>query len=186
MPRPRTGIIVAATAVLLAACNVTPARDFPREQQIDLERFMGRWFVIAHIVPFATDNGYNIVERYEQTKPGVIATTLTYRDGSFDGELKKGTPTGFVVDGTGNAVWGMQFLWPFEAQYVISHVDDGYNTTIVAREDRDYVWIMAREPGIPESQYRSLVTRVERLGYDTDELRRVPQQPMNKRGPLSK
>ena len=53
---------------------------------------------------------------------------------------------GTVVPGTGNAVWGMQFIWPIKAEYVISYLDAGYSETIIARSKRDYAWIMARTP----------------------------------------
>jgi len=40
----------------------------------------------------------------------------------------------------------MQFLWPFKAEYLIAYVDPDYSETIIARNNRDYVWIMARTP----------------------------------------
>ena len=53
---------------------------------------------------------------------------------------------------------------------------DDYSDTIVARNKRDYVWIMARTPTLPEARYRQLVAEVAAMGYDTSRLRRVPQQ----------
>ena len=51
----------------------------------------------------------------------------------------------------------------------------------MARDKRDYVWIMARTPQIDETTYETLVQRVGDLGYDTSKLRRVPQQPLDER-----
>ena len=56
-----------------------------------------------------------------------------------------------------------------------------YETTIVARSKRDWVWIMARRPQIDEATYQGLVQRVEALGYNISQLRKVPQQPLNRR-----
>ena len=80
---------------------------------------------------------------------GTIDTTFTFRKDGFDGELKRYTPRGFVRDGTGNAVWGMRFVWPIKADYRIAWLDRDYTLTVVGREARDYVWIMARRRRSP-------------------------------------
>jgi len=59
------------------------------------------------------------------------------------------------------------------------YVSDRYEHTIVGREARDYVWIMARTPEITNSDYQALLAIVERQGYDTGKLRRVPHGRKN-------
>ncbi|MDX1609168.1 MAG: lipocalin family protein [Halofilum sp. (in: g-proteobacteria)] len=171
----------AGLALALGACSVMPPQEFPRAERVDLERYMGTWYVIAHIPARAERNAYNAIERYEQVEPGVIATVFTFREGAFDGEAERMEPTGYVLEGTGNAVWAMQFFWPLRFEFTISHVSPDYDTTIIARSARDLVWIMARTPMIPESTYDDLVARVASLGYDVSKLRRVPQQPLDQR-----
>lgn len=168
----------------LGACSVMPSKGFPREHDVNVDRYMGPWYVIAHIPPSVTSDSYNSIERYSEGENNRIDVRFTYREGSFSGEKKKKTPTGFVIPDTGNAVWGMQFFWPLKMQYVISYVSPDYQTTIVAREKRDYVWIMARTPRIDDATYQALVKRAGALGYDTSKLRRVPQQPLNQRDDL--
>ena len=168
----------AGLPLALTACSVLPPADFPRAERVDLERFMGTWYVIAHIPARAERNAYNAIERYEQVEPGVIRTVFTFREGGFDGERERMEPTGYVVEGTDNAVWAMQFFWPLRFEFTISYVSSDYDTTIIARSARDMAWIMARTPEIPATTYSDLVRRVEALGYDTTELRRVPQQPL--------
>ena len=90
------------------------------------------------------------------------------------GEAKVMNPKGFVIPGTNNAIWGMQFVWPIQAEYVIVYVDADYQQTIVGRSARDYAWIMARKPRIAESDYRAHLARLKALGYDIQQVRRVP------------
>jgi apolipoprotein D and lipocalin family protein len=68
----------------------------------------------------------------------------------------------------------MQFIWPIKAEYLIAHLDKDYTQTVIARNARDYVWIMARTPKISEEDYKKLTTLVNNLGYDMTKLRRVP------------
>ncbi len=137
---------------------------------------MGDWYVIACIPTFIETEAYNAIESYQLEKDGSINTTFVFRKGGFDGPKKRYNPRGFVVENTGNSVWGMQFLWPFKSEYIIAYLDQDYNNTIIARNDRDYVWIMARTPIINDSLYQELTKKVANLGYDLSKLRKVPHQ----------
>jgi apolipoprotein D and lipocalin family protein len=90
--------------------------------------------------------------------------------------LKTYHPRGFVRDTTTNATWGMQFLWPFKAEFLITHLDEQYTQTVIGRTARDHVWIMARTPTMPEADYAALVAQLRTQGYAVEQLRRVPQQ----------
>jgi apolipoprotein D and lipocalin family protein len=134
---------------------------------------MGRWYVIATIPTRLERGAVDSTECYAPAPDGTIKTTFRYRDGT-DPTAKTLTARGFVREGSANAVWGMQFVWPIKAQYVIAWVDPDYQTTIVARDKRDYVWIMARGPEVTTAQYTSLVQRITQMGYDPHALVRVP------------
>ena len=142
---------------------------------VDLERFMGDWYVIANIPTVLEKGAHNAVETYRLNADGTVATTFTFRDGAFDGPRKIYHPRGFVRDDS-NAVWGMQFVWPIKADYRIVYLDEAYSTTVIGRNRRDFVWVMAREPAIPEEAFQGIVRFIEASGYDVDKLERVPQQ----------
>ena len=76
-----------------------------------------------------------------------------------------------VIKNSGNAVWGMQFIWPIKAQYKIVYLDEAYQNTIIARDDRDYVWIMSREKKIEQKTLKQLVKKIETDGYDIKKIR---------------
>ena len=133
-------------SLALAACASMPKTPIATAPHVDLPRFMGDWFVIASIPTFLEKNAHNAVESYQLNGDGSIATTFTFKKGAFDGPLKIMKPHGWVRDAASNATWGMQFIWPIKAEYLIAHVDDQYSETIIARNARDYVWIMARKP----------------------------------------
>lgn len=170
-------LIVGAVAAVLviAGCAVSPQPKIQPVPQVDLQRFMGDWYVIGNIPTRPERNAFNAVESYTLQADGTIATRFRYREGAFDGELRTMNPVGTVVPGTNSAVWGMQFIWPIKAEYVIVDVDKDYQLTVIGRSDRDYAWIMARTPKISEVSYQAAVARLRALGYSVDNLRRVPQ-----------
>ncbi len=166
-------------AILLAACaNTAPLRPVTTLSQVELQRFMGDWYVIASIPTFLEKGAHNAVESYRLDTDGSIATTFRFNAGSFDGPVKQFNPRGFVLDAS-NARWGMRFVWPFKADYRISWLSDDYRLTVIGREARDYVWIMARTPHISEVDYQRVVEFVASEGYDMSKLQRVPQLPVN-------
>jgi apolipoprotein D and lipocalin family protein len=159
----------------LAACASTPP-TIPPVANVDLQRFMGDWYVIAHIPSLPEREAFNAVESYRLDDEGRIRTTFQFRKGSFDAPLKTMEPVGRVVPGTNNAVWDMQFLWPIQAEYVIVDLSADYSQTVIGRSKRDYLWIMARTPVIADADYAALVEKAKALGYDTSGLRKVPQR----------
>lgn len=164
----------------LTGCASTKMNDIATVKQVDLPRFMGDWYVIAAIPTVIETQAYNAIENYKLNADGTIATTFTYYKGAFDGTLKTYNPRGFVIKNTGNALWGMQFIWPIKAEYRIAYLDQSYQHTIIARNARDYVWIMARTPQISDTQYSEMTNFVNGLGYDMSKLRKVPQHwPQN-------
>ncbi|MGB5246746.1 MAG: lipocalin family protein [Woeseia sp.] len=171
----RTKLSIYLMLPVLAACGTTMPELKPVEH-VDLSRFMGDWYVIANIPTFLEKSAHNAVETYELNEDGTIATTFTFRDGSFDGKQKTYTPKGFVTDHPSNAVWGMRFIWPIKADYRIIYLDDSYSTTIIGRNKRDYVWLMARRPELDAATYDELLELIGSVGYDLTEVRRVPQK----------
>jgi apolipoprotein D and lipocalin family protein len=169
-------IFSAAAALLLSSCQSTPPWPLAVVPQVDLPRFMGPWYVIANIPTLIDKGAHNAIESYRLDADGTIATTFTFRAGGFDGEEKRYTPRGFVIDRQSNAVWGMQFIWPIKADYRITYLSEDYSQTIVSRIQRDYVWIMARTPHIPEADYQHLLQLVGEQGYDLTRIQRVPQK----------
>lgn len=157
-----------------SASNLPPIRT---AESVDLKKFTGDWYVLANIPTFIETEAYNAMETYSEPADGKIATTFSFNEGSFSGERKTYHPTAFIQENSGNAVWGMQFIWPIKAEYRIVYIDPDYEFTIIGRTKRDYVWLMARQPVISDTDYQRLIGIIEEEGYDLTKIRRVPQQP---------
>lgn len=174
----RRSLLAAMTAAIVGSgCATVPdAAELRTETHVDLERFMGDWYVIASIPTFIEKDAHNAVESYRLDDDGTIDTTFSFRKGSFDGEEKTYNPRGFIRDTASNAVWGMRFVWPIRADYRIVYVDEDYTQTIIGRNKRDFVWIMARTPQIPNEDYFQHVRLLREQGYDTTKIKMVPQR----------
>jgi apolipoprotein D and lipocalin family protein len=170
------GVGVAGLVLVQLACSTGNRKPLPTIGALDLERFMGDWYVIANIPTRFERGAHNAVESYRLEGEGRVATTFTFKDGSFDGPEKRFEPKGFVRPDSGNAVWGMQFVWPIKAEYRVMYIDPGYRTTIVGRSKRDYLWIMAREPELPDAELEELISIAVDAGYERQAIELVPQR----------
>jgi len=165
-----------AAGLLLGGCSTAELPPLTLAAKVDLQRFMGDWYVIASIPTFIEKDAHDAVESYRLAADGSIEVVFTFRAGGPDGERKRYMPRGFVADASSNAVWGMQFVWPLKADYRIVHVSADYTRTVIGREKRDYAWIMARSPSIPAREYEELLDLLRAQGYDTSLMRKVPQR----------
>jgi apolipoprotein D and lipocalin family protein len=186
LPMPVKWLTAVFLGALVAACGTTsslpPLRGIP--EPVDLERFMGPWYVIASIpidiplLPMFSEKGaHNGVETYRLAADGTIETTYVFRRGGFDGPERTFTPKARVANAPVNSEWKMKFDWYLpEADYLILSLDPDYQRTVIGVPDRKYVWIMSRTPTMPEAEYAILVEGLRASGYDTDRLERVPQR----------
>ena len=156
--------------------NDNEPKSMPVVDYVDLDRFMGDWYVIATIPTFLERDAYNPIETYQLNSDGTIATTFTFNKGSLNGPTKIYRPRGFIKDRRTNAIWDMQFVWPIKADYRIVYLDDDYQQTIIGRNSRDFVWVMARTPRISEQDYLNLVTMVGSLGYNLNDLQKATHE----------
>lgn len=165
-------LILLITVFYLNSC--TSYKAIRIAKNVNLEKFMGDWCIIAYTPTFIDKKAYNGLESYELKEKNVVSTTYTFNEESFDGEKQVYNPTGFVQENSGNAVWKMQFLWPFKSDYRIIYVDKDYQNTIIGRKKRDYFWIMSRSKKIEEEELQKLFNILKEEGYKLDNYRMMP------------
>ena len=168
------GLAILVAMSLSGGCASNQA-PLPTPDYVDLEQFMGRWYVQGYTPILVDKEAHNAIEHYRLDENAKIQTTYQFRDGGFDAELKTYTPVGWVHDETTNAEWRMQFIWPFRADYIILHVDEDYSETIIAHPNRKYAWIMTRGTELADADYERLLGKLEAVGYDLSVVKRLPQ-----------
>ena len=60
----------------------------------------------------------------------------------------------------------VSFFWPFRSDYWIIDLGDNYEYAVVGTPDREYLWILARQPKLSAELYGSILRRVEQQGFD--------------------
>ncbi|MBT6175746.1 MAG: lipocalin family protein [Deltaproteobacteria bacterium] len=167
--------IIILLTVLPSGCIHFDRSAFQTVDSVNLEKFMGDWYVLANIPTSIEEGAVNAIESYAMREDGDIDITFKFYEDSVDGELQIYKPKGFIEDTKTNAEWKVQFLWPFKLAYLIIGLSDDHGYTIIAGPNHDYVWVMARSPALSDGVWEEINANLRRQGYDLSRVQRVPQ-----------
>jgi apolipoprotein D and lipocalin family protein len=157
------------------ACSSVPYTKTVEE--LDFERFMGKWYVLAARGTGPEAEAYNSVEVYTWNEEKErIDIDFTYLDKGFEGKKKSIPQKGWIENETTKAHWKVSPFWPLKFDYLIIDIDQDYEWVIIGVPNQKWVWIMARNWKVSKAKLDSLILRVKKLGYRHDDIRVVPQQ----------
>lgn len=166
-----------ALLVTLAACQ-TPHPPLDVVDEVDLDRYAGRWYEIASLPQHFQKGCVATSANYTPMADGRIRVENECRDGSFDGKLRRAEGVAWVADPAESpAKLKVQFFWPFRGAYWIIELDGEYRYAVIGHPSRRYLWILARKRAMDPVLYEELLERIEAHGYDLERLERTPQPP---------
>lgn len=168
--------LVISLLAVLSGCNTlrTP-EPIPMVDRVDLDQFMGKWYVIASTPMILKWDGdaYNAVEIYERGAKRGIQITYQYNDDGPDGEIKTFTSTAMVDNPGINTDWEVRFAWPFWNDYRVIYLETDYSVAVIANPDRKKVRILARQDSISAPLYSDIILYLQDLGFNVGNIRMV-------------
>jgi apolipoprotein D and lipocalin family protein len=179
----RRAVAVGLLALCVAWSLAATADDDPLElvDGVDLERYQGRWYEVA-LLPnrFQDDCVADTSATYTLTDDGRIRVANRCRtaDGDFDrvtgiARSADERPASFEVRFAPKWLSWLPFVW---GDYQILALDDDYRWAMVGAPSRKYLWILSREPSLPDARIEALLAEARRQGFDTDAVVRSPQR----------
>jgi apolipoprotein D and lipocalin family protein len=183
--RRKCALLLALTSIApitLDACAHTPSEpiaDAPLKlaPNVDLDRYMGRWYIIANVPYFAERGFVGSYVEYSKRADGDIDDIFFGHKKTFDSELTRAALKDYVVEGTHNAKWRASPFWPIYFSYPIIYVDADYQYALIGYPDKSWGWIFARSPQMSDAKYQDLLQHFAAQGYDISTFKRVPQTP---------
>lgn len=143
--------------------------DHSTVNELDLPRYMGRWYEIAR---------YD--HRFERGLSEVTATYTLLPDGSIRvenagykqdaygrGRYKRAIGRAKIPDITRPGKLKVSFfLWFYSDYYILELDKEGYNYALIGSSSDKYLWILSRTPQLPEEVKKRLLTVALQRGYD--------------------
>jgi len=168
-------VAIAAVAATASAKSRTP--PLRSQAHVDLERYMGRWWVIGNIPYFAEKGKVASADVYALRPDGKIENIYAYRK-AFDKPEKQMHAVATVIPGSNNAQWKIAFFGGLlKADYLILEVAPDYSWALIGQPSRKLAWVFAREQRMDDAQFAQLTGKFAQYGYDPAAIKRVPQFP---------
>ena len=161
----------AAAAGLMLGCASKKRQSAPALPTVDhvvLERYVGTWYEIARLPNrFQTQCVRNVRAEYTLADGG-----MRVRNSCVQPSGKTRTATGFakVEPGSGNARLSVSFFRPFYGPYWVLALDREYAWSLVGSPDRKQLWILSRNPHLPQDVQQRIIARAAELGFATEAL----------------
>jgi apolipoprotein D and lipocalin family protein len=153
----------------------TSEEPLKKVSSVDIQKFMGRWYVIANIPTFVEKGAHNAVETYTwNEKKQRIDIDFRFNKDSPHGEEKTYPQKAWVYSESGNE-WRVQPLWPLKFSYLVIDLAPDYSWTVIGVPSRSYVWIMARNKTLDQSTYQGILERLKSQKYNVQKIQLVPQ-----------
>jgi len=143
--------------------------------RMDIDKFLGPWYVIALLPSFLEKDGVNGVETYTLDKKGNIRVEYILYKGSPEGKRTVMHQKGWILDPETNTEWLIQPLWPLKLPYLIIDLAEDYRYTVIGTNNYKYVWIMARAPSLSPEDYSGILSRLAERGYKVEDIQLMPQ-----------
>lgn len=139
--------------------------------QVDLQRYLGKWYEIAHL-PFRFENDCtDITATYSLSEDGKISVL---NECLKEGKLKQAKGKAKVVEKSTGAKLKVTFFWPFSADYWIIDLGKNYDHAVVGTPNRKYLWILNRTPQMDDALFSQLVESAKSKGFDVNKLIKTP------------
>jgi len=153
---------------LLAGCTGIPEGIEPVDN-FELEPYLGTWYEIARLDHSFERGLSNVSAQYSLREDGGVSVlNRGYRTekGAWDEAAGKAY---FIGDPSVGRL-KVSFFGPFYGGYNVFELGENYEYSMIAGPDRSYLWILAREPQLPQAMLDELLAKAEAAGYDTSEL----------------
>lgn len=161
-------MVILAAAV--AGCDSPPPLD--TATNVDLARFEGSWFEIAHLPRPTQANCTHTTATYTARGNGqywfVQACTLK------NGEFYQVAAQAQVKDNAAPAKLEVDF-GGFLGDYWILDVGPDYRYAVVGHPTRAYLWILSRTPTLSEADMAAALAKAASLKFDTSKLEYTKQ-----------
>ena len=177
--QPMRFLLLFAVAALVAATFAGRAQakepKLVSKAVVDLDRYIGRWWVIGNIPYFGERGKIASADVYALRVDGKIDNVFVYRK-AFDQPEKRMNAVGMVVPGTNNTQWKIAFFGGLlKADYLVLEVAPDYSWALIGQPSGKLAWVFSREQRMDDAQFETLKAKFTGYGYDTRKIVRVPQ-----------
>lgn len=162
-----------ASLGLLGGCAGVPSGTQPVDN-FQLDRYLGEWHEIARL-PNGFEEGLSCVTADYSLREDDGVRVINRGYDAEKGQWSQSEGRAYFTGESETAALKVSFFGPFYGGYNVLALDADYQWSLVSGADRDYLWILSRQPTLNDATYQTLVKKAAQLGFATDRLIKVEQ-----------
>jgi lipocalin len=144
-------------------------------KELDVKRYMGRWYEIARFPHSFEKNLVGVTATYELMENGKIRVINEGYKNTLDGKHSKAVGKAKIPNKKEPGKLRVSFFWDFYADYYVLELDINYQYAMIGSSSDKYFWILSRSPQLDEKTYQMLLDKAKKRGYNLKKLIKVPQ-----------
>ncbi|CAN5524553.1 lipocalin family protein [soil metagenome] len=144
-------------------------------EQVDLERYMGTWRVVACLKGEEKEKMADAVETYQAETWRKIGVKASWREGSLAGSQQVAEDKAVLLDPGTNAQWRMKSGPLIGPSRVILAVSKDYEWAVVGVPSRREGWVLSRSGHLPPAAKKRVIEVLGENGYDAKKFWSVAQ-----------
>jgi apolipoprotein D and lipocalin family protein len=167
-------LLIFAGLLVFLGIAAADGRPLGTVAHVDLNRYIGKWYEIARYPNrYEKKCAGEVTAEYSLESSGKIGVTNSCLMSDGKPEVSRGWAK--IEDKNSNAKFAVTFFWPFYGKYWIIDLGPNYEYAVVGEPSREYLWILSRNPKMPDDLYNAIVGRLHSQEYDPAKLERTPQ-----------
>ena len=160
----RMTIVLLLLMMLLAACVYNAGRDAidrTTVANLNLQKFMGRWYEIARFDHRFERGMRSVTADYTLLPNGQVEVV---NEGMRGGELHRSVGHAKTTAQPGHL--RVSFFWKFYSDYNILEMGEQGDWVLVGSRAPHYLWILSRTPTLPDQTVDYIVALAAKRGYN--------------------
>ncbi|WP_321331735.1 TIGR01777 family oxidoreductase [uncultured Bacteroides sp.] len=151
--------------------------DVRTVDELDLNRYMGKWYEIARFDHRFERNMVGVTAEYMLLPDGKVRVENSGYKNDFDGKHSVSVGKAKLPDlNRPGKLKVAFFLWFYGDYYVLELDKEHYGYALIGSSSDNYLWILSRTPQLSDEVKHYLLERAERRGYDVSKLIWVKQK----------
>ena len=161
-------VLVGMLCLALVSCTGIPDGVEP-VTGFDQSRYLGTWYEIARL-DHSFERGLSDVTATYDLNPDGSIKVLNRGFNAEEGAWREAKGVARFMGSSDIAHLKVSFFGPFYGSYIVFELSEDYDYAFVSGFNRDYLWLLAREPQITSELRNHFIETMMALDFDPTEL----------------
>ena len=154
--------------------------SFETVKNLDIERFMGKWYVISAIPTFVEKGCSDAYDIYTLKEDDTIEIRYSAMNCNIlkEGKVFNILQEGKIIDNINKSKWEVSFIDPwipfYSAPYDILIIDDNNYEYVVVGSTLSFGWVLSRNKTMDQELYNDILNKLEiDFNYDKNKFKKM-------------